>query len=351
MRDRTGSHALQAHFGHVTRAMTDRGYVGTDFALDDLIDRHTQEETRAALEEVLTATTLAGKGGRMIAARSQFRGRTRDGAVQAYVRFLMEETASASGSATGAIVSTASKRLPASATRKDPTPRCGLKARVSPAPTLQSRPGIDRSGRRAATAMPIFSLTPGWIRSAAGLRKHGSSNAIASLANSIIERMVAMARKPSKTPALTPQEKRLRNTDRKLREALERLVKGLPTHPDLQKRSYRLTVATLAREARVGRNAIYTNHRSMIDELRRASDRKIVPEKLAAWEDKLAQQRALIQVLQIEERRMVTENAVLLKRILEAETEVERQKRHNARLVAERDRGMKPVSIPRGPKS
>ncbi len=91
-RDRTGLHALQTHFGHVTRAMTDRGYVGTDFALDDLIDRHAQEETRAALEEVLTATALAGKGGRMIAARSQFRGRTRDGDVQAYVRFLMEET-------------------------------------------------------------------------------------------------------------------------------------------------------------------------------------------------------------------------------------------------------------------
>lgn len=91
-RDRTGLHALQAHFGHVTRAMTDRGYVGTDFALDDLIDRHTREETHAALEEVLTASALAGKGGRMIAARSQFRGRSRDGDVQAYVRFLMEET-------------------------------------------------------------------------------------------------------------------------------------------------------------------------------------------------------------------------------------------------------------------
>jgi hypothetical protein len=91
-RDWSGLHALQAHFGHVTRAMTDRGYVGTDFALDDLIDRHAQEETRAALEEVLTATALGGKGGRMIAARSQFRGRTRDGDVQAYVRFLMEET-------------------------------------------------------------------------------------------------------------------------------------------------------------------------------------------------------------------------------------------------------------------
>nr|AJW29951.1 hypothetical protein pLM19O2_p6 [Ochrobactrum sp. LM19] len=151
--------------------------------------------------------------------------------------------------------------------------------------------------------------------------------------------------------ALTPQEKRLRNTDRKLREALERLVKGLPTHPDLQKRSYRLTVTTLAREARVGRNAIYTNHRPLVEELRRASERKIIPEKLADWQDKLAQQSALIQVFQIEQRRIVTENAVLLKRILEAETEVERQKRHNARLIAERDRIVKSVPLARGPKS
>jgi len=91
-RDRTGLHALQAHFGHVTRVMTDRGYVGTDFSLDDLIDRHAQEETRAALEEMLTASALGGKAGRAIAARSRFRGRTRDGDVQAYVNFLMAET-------------------------------------------------------------------------------------------------------------------------------------------------------------------------------------------------------------------------------------------------------------------
>lgn len=160
-----------------------------------------------------------------------------------------------------------------------------------------------------------------------------------------------MKRKSTAMPALTPHEKRLRNTDRRLREALDRLVKGLPTHSDLQKRSYRLTVTTLAREARVGRNAIYTNHRQIIEELRRASERKIIPEKLAAWEDKIAQQRALIQVLQIEERRMVTENAVLLKRVLEAETEVERQKRHNARLIAEMDRAARPVPLTRGSKS
>jgi hypothetical protein len=72
--------------------MTDRGYVGTDFNLDDLIDRHAQDETRAALEEMLTATALGGKAGRAIAARSRFRGRTCDGDVQAYVNFLMAET-------------------------------------------------------------------------------------------------------------------------------------------------------------------------------------------------------------------------------------------------------------------
>src|SRR5208283_3468700 len=107
--------------------------------------------------------------------------------------------------------------------------------------------------------MPALSINPGWTRSAGNLPKHGLPNAIASLVNSTMERMVTMARESSKTPA--PHEKRLRNTDRKLREALERLVKGMPTHPDLQKRSYRLTIATLAHEARVGRNAIYTNHR------------------------------------------------------------------------------------------
>ncbi len=90
--DRTGLHALQVHFGHVSLAMTDRGYVGTDFALDDLIDRHARDETRAALEELLTASALGGKGGHTISGRSQFRGRTRDGEVQAYVDFLMAET-------------------------------------------------------------------------------------------------------------------------------------------------------------------------------------------------------------------------------------------------------------------
>ena len=91
-RDRTGLHALAAHFGHVTRVMTDASYVGTDFDLGDLIDAEVLDETRAALEELLTATQLAGKAGRAIAARSRFRGRTRDGDVKEYVDFILRET-------------------------------------------------------------------------------------------------------------------------------------------------------------------------------------------------------------------------------------------------------------------
>ena len=193
-------------------------------------------------------------------------------------------------------------------------------------------------------AILTFSINPIWTRLAGDLPKRASQNAI-------MERTTGMARKSRKMPLLTLHEKRLRNTDCKLRGALDRLVKGLPTHPDLQKRSYRLTVATLTREARVDRNAIYTNHRSMIEELQRARDRMVVPEKLVVREDKLAQQRDLIRVLQIKEHRLVTENAVLLKRILAADAEVERQKRYNARLIAERDRTMKPASLPRGSKS
>ena len=91
-RDRTGLHALQHHFGHVTRIMTDSAYVGTDFDLGELVDAQTLEETRSALEELLTASRLGGKAGRLLSSRSRFRGRTRDGELAAHVDFLIEDS-------------------------------------------------------------------------------------------------------------------------------------------------------------------------------------------------------------------------------------------------------------------
>jgi integrase len=91
-RDRTGLHALAAHFGHVTRGMTDVAYVGVDFDLAELIDAEVMAETRDALEDILTATRLGGKAGRSIASHSQFRGRVRDGDVREYVDFILRES-------------------------------------------------------------------------------------------------------------------------------------------------------------------------------------------------------------------------------------------------------------------
>lgn len=91
-RDRTGLAALSKHFGHVTRAMTDRGYVGTDFELVELVDDQAIADTRAALEDLLVAPRLAGKAGKMLAERSPFRGRTQGGDVDAYITQLLAKT-------------------------------------------------------------------------------------------------------------------------------------------------------------------------------------------------------------------------------------------------------------------
>ena len=154
-----------------------------------------------------------------------------------------------------------------------------------------------------------------------------------------------MARDASRMPVLNPYEKRRQETDRKLRDALDRMIKGTPRDAPMQQRSYQLSVASLAREAGVARNAIYTNHRAMIDALRQAAQQRVVPSKLESWEDKLAEQRAVIEVLKTEQRRLVTENAALLKRAIDAETAAARHERQNVRLLTERDAARRPISL------
>ena len=154
-----------------------------------------------------------------------------------------------------------------------------------------------------------------------------------------------MVRDADRRPGLDRYEKRLQETARKLRDALDRLVKGTPRHGSLQERRYQLSVASLAREAGVARNAIYTNHRAMIDALRQAAQQRVVPSKLEGWEDKLALQRAVIDVLKTERRRLVTENAALLKRAIDAEAGAVRHQRQNARLLQQADQGSRPVKL------
>ena len=152
-----------------------------------------------------------------------------------------------------------------------------------------------------------------------------------------------MAKNDQLDKAVGQDDKRLGDTHRRLSNALERLIDGRLNDPALQKTQNRFTVATLAREAGVGRNAIYTNHRDLLEELRQAA-LKVSP-KAAQREDKLVEQRMTIEALKLNERRMITENAVLLKRALDSEAQADRHCKQNARLIAERDAGLRPVPI------
>lgn len=144
---------------------------------------------------------------------------------------------------------------------------------------------------------------------------------------------------------VTPYEDRRQVTAGKLRDALDRLVRGVPEHPSLCDRPYRLTVATLAREAGVGRNAIYTNHRGILEALAEAGKRRAVPDALTAVDKKLAEQRSIIAALQLQLRQLATENAGLLRRAVEAERRAERADQRNAQMTREIDALRRPVAL------
>lgn len=146
------------------------------------------------------------------------------------------------------------------------------------------------------------------------------------------------------TPPATIYEQRRRATASKLGDALDRLVRGVPEHPSLCGRPYRLTVATLAREAGVARNAIYTNHRGILRALAEAGKHRAVPNPLGV-ESKLTEQRSIIVTMQLQLRHFATENAGLLRRLVEAEQRAERADRRNAQMARELDALHRPVAL------
>ena len=133
-----------------------------------------------------------------------------------------------------------------------------------------------------------------------------------------------MAFKLVQVSPATVYEDRRQVTAGKLRDALDRLARGAPEHPSLRRGPYRLTVATLSREAGVCRNAIYTNHRGILEALAKAGKHCAVLDPSTALYRKLAEQRAVIAALQLQLRQLATENAGLLRRVVEAERRAER---------------------------
>lgn len=122
------------------------------------------------------------------------------------------------------------------------------------------------------------------------------------------------------TLADTPQGRRRERIAARLQEALA----ALRADPAAE-----LTASALARRAGIGRNALYTNHRSALEDLRDLQAERSpmrcpngAPDEGGGKGDGEVRIRAL-----------ATENASLLRRALIAETRVKRLEERNADLV------------------
>lgn len=121
-----------------------------------------------------------------------------------------------------------------------------------------------------------------------------------------------------------------------MREALRRLSAD-PAQP--------LTAAALAREAGVGRNALYTGHADVLGELRDLAARRAAgPE--ARRRDKEAD-REKVHALEGAIGQLATQNAGLLRRALEAEERLKRSEDRNAQLLREIAKLRAPATVPR----
>jgi integrase len=91
LRDRTSLFALAQHLGHRDRAITDAGYVGTDYSLQYEIEAEVLEQSVAAWEHMLSAPQLGGRAGaELVAKRPRFRGRSMKQDLKSYARLLVE---------------------------------------------------------------------------------------------------------------------------------------------------------------------------------------------------------------------------------------------------------------------
>lgn len=130
-----------------------------------------------------------------------------------------------------------------------------------------------------------------------------------------------------------PKERSLtrrEQTAQRLRDALHRLATGTAIHPSNKGRKPPFSVSALAREAGVARNAVYTNHRFAIDALSGLTRPQNEPDH--------SHQTMAIQ-------KLATENAILLKRAIDAEKRADRLERRCAALLKRHDESLALVSI------
>jgi len=92
IRDHTGLVALSTHLKHVSLVMTDQGYVGTDFSIDELIDKELESLVMEAVQSITSGEPLGGPMAARISQQLEFMGRAGTQQRKDYERFILEDT-------------------------------------------------------------------------------------------------------------------------------------------------------------------------------------------------------------------------------------------------------------------
>jgi len=91
LRDASALFALAQHLGHRERAVTDYGYAGSDYRLNQEIEVEILEQSAAAWEHMLAAPGLGGRAGaEIMAKRPRFRGARLKQDLKSYAQLLVD---------------------------------------------------------------------------------------------------------------------------------------------------------------------------------------------------------------------------------------------------------------------
>lgn len=91
-RDRSSLNALSRHYKHTSIAMTDKGYVGNDFELAEMIESETERQIVTDVSAVLAPAKRGGKLGNRLNDAPPFQGRVGTQVRADFAKFILQES-------------------------------------------------------------------------------------------------------------------------------------------------------------------------------------------------------------------------------------------------------------------
>lgn len=147
-----------------------------------------------------------------------------------------------------------------------------------------------------------------------------------------------MAKSFTKTLRAPQYERRMQRSRQEYLNALDRLIRGIPRHPQFQKmlaagRHYAISVASVAKEAGRTRNPLYEHYPDVIAKIKKSAAGDQTPTKMATAQNKITELRERAARLAREKASAATQNLALLVRLEKANERIARLERDLARVT------------------